>query len=141
MFANRIGIVGGGPGGLMTAYLLQKMVDQPLQMTLFEATDRLGGKILTPSFQQRAATYEAGAAEFYDYTPVDEDPLKELIAELGLSINPMGGSSVIMNNRVIANLNDIQDQLGLAARDAFEDFDEKARGSMSPRAFYESDLT
>ncbi len=141
MFVNRIGIIGGGPGGLMTAYLLQKLADRALEITLFEATDRLGGKILTPAFQKRRAKYEAGAAEFYDYTPVDEDLLKELIAELGLSINPMGGSSVIMNNRVIANLDDVQDQLGLAARSAIEEFDDKARGGMSPRAFYESDLT
>ena len=141
MFGNKIGIVGGGPGGLMTAYLLQKMADRTVEITLFDATDRLGGKILTPAFTKRAARYEAGAAEFYDYTPVDEDPLKELVTELGLSLNPMGGSSVIINNRVIANLDDIQDQLGLPARRALEEFDDRARGTMSPRVFYESDLT
>ncbi|MFQ3652379.1 MAG: NAD(P)-binding protein, partial [Gemmataceae bacterium] len=69
-----IGIVGGGPGGLMTAYLLQKYANYPLRIPLFEASSRLGGKILTPRFQTVPATYEAGAAEFYDYSESGEDP-------------------------------------------------------------------
>ncbi len=43
-----VGIVGGGPGGLMTAYALQKLADKPIQITLFEASHRLGGKIFDP---------------------------------------------------------------------------------------------
>ena len=140
MTKNRVGIVGGGPGGLMTAYLLQKLADRPLRTTLFEASDRLGGKIMTRKFGTIPAIYEAGAAEFYDYTPVDEDPLRQLVAELGLSINAMGGSSVIINHQVLANLDDIQDQFGHGTRMAYAEFDERARGSMSPREFYESDF-
>jgi len=124
----------------MTAYLLQKLADRPLRTTLFEASDRLGGKIMTRKFGTIPAIYEAGAAEFYDYTPVDEDPLRQLVAELGLSINAMGGSSVIINHQVLANLDDIQDQFGHGTRMAYAEFDERARGSMSPREFYESDF-
>ncbi|MEQ1903947.1 MAG: NAD(P)-binding protein [Pirellulaceae bacterium] len=84
----RVGIVGGGPGGLMTAYALQKHAACPLQITIFEASDRLGGKILTPHFHKSSSfspvRYEAGAAEFYDYSHFDDDPLKDLVAELGL---------------------------------------------------------
>jgi len=47
----RIAIVGGGPGGLLTAFFLQRMTNRPLRMTLFEASRRLGGKVLTPSFR------------------------------------------------------------------------------------------
>lgn len=139
MQRDRIAIIGGGPGGLMTAYLLQKLADRPLRISLFEATSRVGGKILTQRFTQMPAQYEAGAAEFYDYTPVDEDPLKELVAELGLSISPMGGSSVIMHGQVIANLEDVETHLGSGARDALIKFDNEARAAMSPRAFYEAD--
>ena len=72
MRAWQIGIVGGGPGGLMTAYFLQKWANDPHRVTLFEASHRLGGKILMPSFQTVAATYEAGAAEIYDYSHIGD---------------------------------------------------------------------
>lgn len=134
-----VGIIGGGPGGLMTAYFLQKAASGPLKTTLFEASDRLGGKVLNPRFQSHPASYEAGAAEFYDYSPVDEDPLKELIAELGLSISPFGGSAVIMNQRILSNLDDIQDNLGKAAREALTAFDRTAKDWMSPREYYLAD--
>ncbi len=134
-----VGIVGGGPGGLMTAYALQKIADRPLRITLFEASDRLGGKILTPSFRQSPVRYEAGAAEFYDYSQFDEDPLKRLIAELGLPISPMAGSAVIMNNRVLANLDDVREHLGNSACQALTAFDRRARDRMTPDEFFESD--
>ena len=35
-----IAIVGGGPGGLMTAYLLQQQLTAPMHVTLFEASER-----------------------------------------------------------------------------------------------------
>jgi phytoene dehydrogenase-like protein len=134
-----IGIVGGGPGGLMTAYCLQKIADGPVRITLFEASSRLGGKILTPSFRSAPIAYEAGAAEFYDYSAFDEDSLKDLILELGLPISPMGGSAVIMNHRVLANLDDIRDQLGAPACSALVAFDHLAKDWMTPQDFYHSD--
>jgi protoporphyrinogen oxidase len=57
---RKVAIVGGGPGGLMTAYLLQKASDAAFAITIFEATDRLGGKILTPQFDSAPVQYEAG---------------------------------------------------------------------------------
>jgi len=134
--AWRIGIVGGGPGGLMTAYCLQKLADRPLEMVLFEATDRLGGKILTRRFATHGVRYEAGAAEFYDYSPVDDDPLKSLIAELGLPMFPMGGPAVIMRNGILANLDDIGEQLGPRARDSLLRFDRLVKDAMTPQRFY-----
>ncbi len=134
-----VGIIGGGPGGLMTAYALQKLANAPVRMTLFEASSRLGGKILTPRFQTAPVRYEAGAAEFYDYSNLDDDPLKELIAELGLSISPMGGSAVIMNHQILSNLDDIRDQLGEPACIALREFDRMAKDSVTPQEFYASD--
>jgi monoamine oxidase len=134
-----VGIVGGGPGGLMTAYALQKFADCPMRVTIFEASGRLGGKILTPHFSNAAVRYEAGAAEFYDYSAFDDDPLKQLIAELGLTIRPMGGPAVIMDHRILSNLDDIRDHLGPVAHRTLVDFDRRAKDCMSPREFYHSD--
>lgn len=134
-----VGIVGGGPGGLMTAYALQKLANAPLRVTVFEASSRLGGKILSPHFAAAPVRYEAGAAEFYDYSSHDEDPLKELIAELGLSISPMGGSAVIMNQQILANLDDVREQLGGQACSALQRFDRVAKDWVTPQEFYASD--
>ena len=139
MRAWQIGIVGGGPGGLMTAYFLQKWANDPHRVTLFEAGHRLGGKILTPSFQTVAATYEAGAAEIYDYSHLDDDPLKELIEELGLPINRMDGCSAVVGNRPVANLDDLRDQLGESAVQALLAFDRRAKDQITPQEFYATD--
>lgn len=135
----KVGIIGGGPGGLLTAYFLQNTANTPYRLTMFEASSRLGGKILTPTFDTRSARYEAGAAEFYDYSPVGEDPLKELIAELGLSINPLSGSAMVMEQRVLANLDDVHDHLGADVCASLLAFDRVAKDSISPREFYASD--
>jgi protoporphyrinogen oxidase len=135
----KVGIVGGGPGGLLTAYFLQKLASEPISATLFEASPRLGGKIMTRRFSHAAATYEAGAAELYDYSPVGEDSLRELVAELGLPITPMRGASVIMDHRVLSNLDDVQSHFGPAARSALTAFDRRARDCISPQEFYHAD--
>lgn len=134
-----VAIVGGGPGGLMTAYLLRRQASRPFQLTLFESTDRLGGKVLTPRFSQRPVSYEAGAAEFYDYSLIDSDPLKELVAELGLSIAPMGGNCVFLSGRRYSTTDDVAEGLGAAAECGWLEFHERALGRISPREFYESD--
>lgn len=135
----KVGIVGGGPGGLMTAYVLQKMADFPLRVTLFEASGRLGGKILTPKFDAAPVRYEAGAAEFYDYSAFGDDPLKELVAELGLPVRPMGGPAVVENHRILANLDDLREALGPRACSALVAFDRWAKDRMTPWEFYHSD--
>ncbi|MFM8826926.1 MAG: FAD-dependent oxidoreductase, partial [Actinomycetota bacterium] len=135
----RVAIVGGGPGGLLTAFFLQRAASRPIRTTLFEASRRLGGKVLTPSFAAAPVRYEAGAAEFYDYTPVGDDPLRALVAELGLPTIPLGGAAVLVDGRAIGNMDDLERVLGTSARSAFEAFDARARGAMSPREFYASD--
>ncbi len=134
----RVAIVGGGPGGLFTAYELQRLVDRPLAVTIFEASDRLGGKVITPRFESADVRYEAGAAEFYEYEHLGHDPLKELIRELGLPIRPMGGPAVIVDGHVVANLDDLRERLGAAAAASLLDFDRRARDRMTPREFYRS---
>jgi protoporphyrinogen oxidase len=136
---SRIAVVGGGPGGLLTAFFLGRTAGRPRRVTIFEATDRLGGKVLTPSFAAAPVRYEAGAAELYDYSPVGDDPLRDLVAELGLPTVPLGGATVVIDNAGIANLDDLADALGPAARREVEAFDLRARATMTPREFYASD--
>lgn len=132
----RIAIVGGGPGGLFTAYLLQKYLNRPVQIDLFEASQRLGGKIQTQHFTSQSQRYEAGAAEFYDYSQFDEDGLKSLISELGLLTMPFAGQSVMVGEQVMTNLDDIQHVWGSHARRELEQFHLAARDSLSPLEFY-----
>ena len=138
---SRVAIIGGGPGGLLTAYRLQQRCDVPFIATIYEASPRLGGKILTSFFASAPVTYEAGAAELYDYSRTGDDPLRQLIDDLGLPVRPMAGSAVILDDRVIAGQGDIRDQLGDDAWSALCRFDAEAKAWMTPRAFYEADWT
>src|SRR5579859_5026895 len=45
-----LAIVGGGPGGLMSAWYLKRKLGELCRITIFEASDRLGGKVLTGRF-------------------------------------------------------------------------------------------
>ena len=44
----------------------------------------------------------AGAAELYDYSQLGPDPLRDLVAELGLSTSTMTGETVILDGRILA---------------------------------------
>ena len=135
----RIAIVGGGPGGLMAAYLLEKSRKCPLDITLFEASSRLGGKIVTQRFQSAPIPYEAGAAELYDYSQLGPDPLRQLIAELGLSTQPMDGSAVVLEDNILKSAADFAREFGDEAGKALQRFHQQARAAISPAEYYESD--
>ena len=137
--SSRVAIIGGGPGGLMTAYRLQQFCSQPFQATIFEASPRLGGKILTRQFDSAPVGYEAGAAELYDYSHVGEDPLRELIASLGLTVKPMDGTSVVIDDELLHDAQDVGRVYGPAARRALAEFDARAKGWMSPQEYYDAD--
>jgi monoamine oxidase len=135
----RVAIIGGGPGGLVTAYLLQQRVDGPLDITVFEACHRLGGKIVTETFDAAPVAYEAGAAELYDYSMTGPDPLRELVRDLGLSTQPMAGRSVILDGVLLQSPDDIRRHLGPKTSEALEDFRRRATELISPARYYESD--
>lgn len=136
---KRIGIIGGGPGGLMTAYLLEKRCKVPLDITIFEADSRVGGKIITRQFSRAPIRYEAGAAELYDYSQLGEDPLRELVGELGLSASPMAGETVVIDDHILKNGSDIRRKLGEKSYRALREFNKKARRAISPAQYYEGD--
>ncbi len=134
----QIAIVGGGPGGLFTAWHLEQLATAPIEITIFEATDRVGGKVITPRFTAAPVHYEAGAAELYDYSPVGDDPLRELVESFGLPTVALGGSRVYVGGRAIANLDDLRDAYGDRACRDLGNFDTWARSVMTPREFFAS---
>ena len=46
----RVAVVGGGPGGLFTAWHLAAKAGTSCKITIYEAVDRVGGKIVTKVF-------------------------------------------------------------------------------------------
>ncbi len=134
-----VGIIGGGPGGLMTAYLLEKRAPFACDITLFESSPRLGGKIITNQFDSAPVRYEAGAAELYDYSQLGQDPLRELVAELGLSVSRMNGESVVLEGRILKSLADVRQAFGDATSQALSEFHLRARSAIAPAEYYEAD--
>jgi monoamine oxidase len=136
---STVAVIGGGPGGLLTAYLLQHEYHAPVDVTIFEASERLGGKVISRTFPGTGAAYEAGAAELYDYSDLGPDPLRELIADLGLTTYPMDGRAVFIGDRLVADETDVGRVLGKSAADAIADFSRRARKAITPPDYYESD--
>jgi monoamine oxidase len=137
--ACRVAIIGGGPGGLMTAYQLQQHCSAPFEATIYEASSRLGGKILTKQFESAPVAYEAGAAELYDYSHVGEDPLRELVDKLGLKVSPMSGTAVVIHDKMLRDMEDVSRVYGEPTRKALLAFDARAKEWSSPQQYYDSD--
>lgn len=135
----RIGIIGGGPGGLMACHLLQKDMRVPYEVTLFESSFRLGGKVMTRQFATAPVSYEAGAAELYDYSQLGQDPLRELVAALGLTTQPMWGDVVILGEQIVETYADVRRAFGDEALRELKKFDNRAWNAISPTEYYESD--
>ena len=68
---RRIAVIGGGITGLAAAHSL---VQQQQEVVLFEASDRVGGKILTSPFAGHAAIDE-GADAFLARVPWGSAPM------------------------------------------------------------------
>src|ERR1700735_200209 len=101
LMPRRLAIIGGGPGGLIAAYQLERKAGGKCSITLFEACDRLGGKVITGQFHSAPVSYEAGVAELYDYSHLGCDPLREVIAELGLPVRQLRSETVVVGDHII----------------------------------------
>jgi monoamine oxidase len=116
-----VAIVGAGPGGLMTARLLEQQCGTACSTTVFEASNRIGGKLHTRRFSTADAPYESGVAECYGYIDGD-DPLRSLVADLDIGTIPTGGSTVVMQGHIIRDDDDLARVGGAATRAAVESF-------------------
>src|SRR5580658_7078829 len=134
---TKVAIIGGGPGGLMTAYQLEQKHRESCQITLFESSGQTGGKIVTTQFASAPVIYEAGAAEFYNYAMVGPDPLLELIEKLGLKTVPMSGQTVILDGKILRNSSDIRRLCGRATLDAIREFRKRCAEAMPKADWYE----
>ena len=136
---TKVAILGGGPGGLTTALLLERKYPGACQTTLFEASPRTGGKIVTAVFDAAPVIYEAGAAELYNYAEVGPDPLRELVDELGLETVPMSGQTVVLDGHILRNTGDIRRHYGPATVDAIRDFRKRCAEALPKDDWYEGD--
>ncbi len=132
-----LAIVGGGPGGLMTAWYLRKKLGPLCKVTIFEATERLGGKILSKKFNSSPALYEAGVAEIYDYSMLGPDPLRDLVQHLGLQTIPIDAEQVQLDGEVLDDVRGMRRKYGNATADAIEAFRKRCTEMISPQEYYE----
>lgn len=80
--AVKIGVIGGGISGLSTAFYIQEMAKEEginIDLTVFEASERLGGKAFT--FREEKFSLETGVNGFLTNKP---DTLK-LVDKLGIN--------------------------------------------------------
>jgi protoporphyrinogen oxidase/SAM-dependent methyltransferase len=132
-----LAIVGGGPGGLMTAWYLRKKLGPLCKVTIFEATERLGGKVLSKTFDSAPALYEAGVAEIYDYSMLGPDPLRELVQHLGLQTIPIDAEQVQLDGELLDDVRGMRRKYGDTTADAIETFRKRCTEMIAPQEFYE----
>ena len=122
----------------MAAHLLEQKCDAPCDITIFEASERVGGKIITRRFEKADVKYEAGVAELYEYSKTGPDPLRDLIVDkLGLQIVPMDGETVVLGDKILRNQTEIKKLLGPATLEAIRNFREKCQALFTPEEYYE----
>jgi len=132
-----LAIVGGGPGGLMSAWYLKRKLGDLCRVTIYEASDRLGGKIVTRKFDSAPAMYEAGVAEIYDYSMTGPDPLRELIQHFGLQTIPMDAEQVQFGGELLNDVPGMRRKYGDKTAAAIEAFRKRCAEAMSPIEYYE----
>ncbi|MGO4512527.1 methyltransferase domain-containing protein [Bradyrhizobium sp. MOS001] len=132
-----LAIVGGGPGGLMSAWYLKRKLGDLCRITIYEASDRLGGKIVTRKFDSAPAMYEAGVAEIYDYSMTGPDPLRELIQHFGLQTIPMDAEQVQFGGELLNDVAGMRRKYGAKAAAAIEAFRNRCAEAMTPIEYYE----
>lgn len=132
-----LAIVGGGPGGLMSAWHLKRKLGEDCRITIFEASERLGGKVLTRRFDAAPAMYEAGVAEIYDYSITGPDPLRELIQHFGLQTIPMDAEQIELDGELLSDVAGMRRKFGTRTADAIEAFRKRCTEMISPIQYYE----
>ena len=121
----------------MSAWYLRRKLGDLCKVTVFEASDRLGGKIVTRKFDSAPAMYEAGVAEIYDYSMTGPDPLRELIQHFGLQTIPMDAMQVQLDGELLDDVPGLRRKYGPKTAAAVEAFRKRCSDVMSPVEYYE----
>jgi len=132
----RVAIIGGGPGGLFAAWHLRAKAGDSCEIAIFEASERVGGKIVTREFSG-VGPYEAGVAEIYDYSRLGPDPLHDLIIkDLGLEVKYLQGGPCVLGDKIILAADDLAHHFSEGARDEAKAFRARCAEMLSPEDFY-----
>lgn len=132
--APEIAVIGGGPSGLFATYLINQRLHEVV-VTLFESSNRLGGKIRTDHFSD-GTPFEAGVAELYEYLGKEKDPLRRLVEDdLGLHTQDMSGGGVILGDTVLRDLDEVEANYGKIAREQIDKF-HKRMTELMPLSVY-----
>ena len=138
---TRVAIIGGGPGGLFSARCLERKFGDAYEVTLFEASGRLGGKILRGTFRSAPAEFEAGVSELYGYQRIGPDPLRDLVRDLGLKTAPMHGGTVVLEDAILRTKADIRRFGGREMVRTIDEFRRRAAAALTPEDWYEGSHT
>tara|TARA_B100001123_G_scaffold343318_1_gene389857 strand:+ start:10622 stop:12076 length:1455 start_codon:yes stop_codon:yes gene_type:complete len=132
--AKTVGIIGAGFSGLLAAYFLEQAFDDQLEVVVFEASGRVGGRVRSPIEPETHVRYEAGAAEFYD---IKGSPnLKSLVRHLGLEIKALTGTPhFVVNNEVVRNERALIGLLGQRGVDRLRCFWERGTALRPPQDY------
>jgi len=121
----------------MSAWYLKRKLGDLCRVTIYEASDRLGGKIVTRKFDSAPAMYEAGVAEIYDYSMTGPDPLRELIQHFGLQTIPMDAEQVQFGGELLNDIAGMRRKYGARTAAAIEAFRKRCAEQMTPIQYYE----
>jgi len=121
----------------MSAWYLKKKLGNLCNITIYEATDRVGGKVLTRKFDSAPAMYEAGVAEIYDYSMTGPDPLRDLIQHFGLQTIPIDAEQVMLDGELLDDVPGMRRKYGPATANAIEAFRKRCAEEISPAEYYE----
>lgn len=129
--AERIGIVGAGFSGLLSAYLLERRFGDRVKIDVWEAGDRPGGRVRTTRMPETGVRYEAGVAELYDVA--GNPQLRRLVGHLGLETRPLAGTPYFaVGGRVLRDDRDLAGLLGHRGIDRLRRFWEQGTALRPP---------
>lgn len=117
----KIAIVGGGFSGLMSAFLLEKLLGPDTDIVILERTGRLGGRIQTCEFDGSGGYYDSGAAELYEIG--GGYSLKAIARALGLKTRDMVATPIFhFAGRLLKCHDDFQSAMGNPGMNALKRF-------------------
>lgn len=132
--AETVAIIGGGFSGLLSAYLLERMFGERVEIVILEANDRVGGRVRTTAVPEAGVSYEAGVAELYDIR--GNPQLRQLVRHLGLQTRPLSGTPYfVVSDRVVRDDLELTRLLGARGMDRLRRFWEQGTALRPPAEY------